>query len=114
MTYIEKICDKTGPQNHNAEKWRADQLEKMIEVARFASTWEKDISKFHLQLSRRLIHEIPDLERDLTMEKLDEQRQGAQIENIQGGAQSHQRSARVVEGANTSSLHGEMQRTLTL
>ena len=41
MAYIERACDKPTPQNYNAEKWRANQLEKLIEVARFASTWEK-------------------------------------------------------------------------
>ena len=37
-------------------------------MARFAATGEKDISKFHPQLSRTLIHEIPDLETSITME----------------------------------------------
>ena len=68
MTFIERACDRTPQQNCNTEKWRADQLEKLIEVARFASTWAKDISNFHLQLSRSLLHEIPDLEKDLTTE----------------------------------------------
>ena len=38
MTFIERACDRPPPQNCNSEKWRADQLKKLIEVARRAST----------------------------------------------------------------------------
>ena len=41
MTYIETFCGTTPPKTYNAEEWRADQLEKTMEVPRFAVTWER-------------------------------------------------------------------------
>ena len=68
MNFIEKLCNTATPKSINTERFRADQLEKAIEMARFAATWEKDITKFHSQLSRTLMHESRDLEKDLTQE----------------------------------------------